>query len=68
MTSAATAGCEITATCAAGAAGDQVTQSPGALAAVRYGFALVPAVLLTAAFLLQRRYTLDRSRFDVPSG
>ncbi|GIF23824.1 Na+/melibiose symporter-like transporter [Actinoplanes tereljensis] len=35
------------------------TQSPAALAAVRYGFALVPAVLMTVAILLQRRYTLD---------
>lgn len=46
----------------ASAAGEHTTQSPGALAAVRYGFALVPAVLMTVAVLLQRRYTLDSRR------
>ncbi len=50
----------------ASSAGDQVTQSAGALDAVRYGFTLVPAVLMTAAVLLQRRYTLDRSMIDIP--
>ncbi|MEV0128771.1 MFS transporter [Dactylosporangium sp. NPDC050688] len=46
----------------ASAAGEHTTQSPGALAAVRYGFALVPAVLMTVAVVLQRRYTLDSRR------
>jgi glycoside/pentoside/hexuronide:cation symporter, GPH family len=41
-------------------AGEHTAQSPGALAAVRYGFAVVPAVLMTVAVILQRRYTLDR--------
>ncbi|GAB3828135.1 MFS transporter [Dactylosporangium cerinum] len=41
-------------------AGEHTAQSPGALAAVRYGFALVPAALMTVAVILQRRYTLDR--------
>jgi glycoside/pentoside/hexuronide:cation symporter, GPH family len=45
----------------ASSAGEHTTQSPGALAAVRYGFTLVPAALMTVAVLLQRRYTLDRS-------
>ncbi|MFF5228288.1 MFS transporter [Dactylosporangium sp. NPDC000521] len=44
---------------AASAAGEHVTQTPAALTAVRYGFALVPAALMTVAVLLQRRYTLD---------
>jgi len=44
---------------AASSAGQHTTQSPGALAAVRYGFTLVPAVLMTIAIVLQRRYTLD---------
>ncbi|WP_327003660.1 MFS transporter [Dactylosporangium sp. NBC_01737] len=43
----------------ASAAGEHTTQSSTALAAVRYGFAVVPAVLMTVAVLLQRRYTLD---------
>lgn len=43
----------------ASGAGEHVTQSSGALAAVRYGFTLVPAVLMTIAVLLQRHYTLD---------
>ncbi|MFI9833824.1 MFS transporter [Streptomyces sp. NPDC051913] len=43
----------------ASGAGEHVTQSSGALAAVRYGFTLVPAVLMTIAALLQRHYTLD---------
>ncbi|GIE28391.1 sugar transporter [Actinoplanes italicus] len=46
----------------ASAAGEQVTQTPGALDAVRYGFTLVPAALMTVAVLLQRRYTLDHTR------
>ncbi|MEO3929084.1 MFS transporter [Micromonosporaceae bacterium B7E4] len=46
---------------AASAAGEQVTQSPSALAAVRYGFTLLPAVLMTLAIMLQRRYTLDNT-------
>lgn len=45
----------------AGAGGEHTTQTPGALAAVRYGFTLVPAVLMTIAIALQRRYTLDES-------
>ncbi|MFF5147656.1 MFS transporter [Streptomyces sp. NPDC013157] len=44
----------------ASGAGEHTTQSPGALAAVRYGFTLVPAVLMTIAIVLQRRYTLDK--------
>jgi Na+/melibiose symporter-like transporter len=44
----------------ASTAGEHTTQSPGALAAVRYGFTLVPAVLMTIAIVLQRRYTLDK--------
>ncbi|MFE2322049.1 MFS transporter [Streptomyces sp. NPDC059441] len=44
----------------ASTAGEHTTQSPGALAAVRYGFTLVPAVLMTIAIALQRRYTLDK--------
>ncbi|MEU0555644.1 MFS transporter [Dactylosporangium sp. NPDC006015] len=47
---------------AASAAGEHVTQTPSALAAVRYGFALVPAALMTVAVLLQRRYRLDADR------
>ncbi|NUP62654.1 MAG: MFS transporter [Nonomuraea sp.] len=43
----------------ASSAGEHVTQSSGALAAVRYGFTLVPAVLMTIAVVLQRHYTLD---------
>jgi Na+/melibiose symporter-like transporter len=43
----------------ASTAGEHTTQSPGALAAIRYGFTLVPAVLMTIAIALQRRYTLD---------
>ncbi|MDG6103087.1 MFS transporter [Dactylosporangium aurantiacum] len=46
----------------ASGAGEHATQSPAALAAVRYGFALVPAVLMTVAVVLQRRYTLDGRR------
>nr|MDT0660705.1 MFS transporter [Micromonospora sp. DSM 115978] len=44
----------------ASTAGEQIIQSPGALAAVRYGFTLLPAVLMTLALMLQLRYTLDR--------
>jgi GPH family glycoside/pentoside/hexuronide:cation symporter len=43
----------------ASAADEHTTQSSTALAAVRYGFAVGPAVLMTVAVLLQRRYTLD---------
>lgn len=43
----------------ASGAGEHTTQSPGALAAVRYGFTLLPAVLMAIAIVLQRRYTLD---------
>jgi glycoside/pentoside/hexuronide:cation symporter, GPH family len=45
----------------ASSAGEETTQSPGALAAVRIGFTVVPAALMTVALVLQRRYTLDRS-------
>jgi Na+/melibiose symporter-like transporter len=45
----------------ASAGGEHTTQSPGALAAVRYGFTLVPAALMTIAIALQRQYTLDES-------
>ncbi|MFI1030188.1 MFS transporter [Streptomyces sp. NPDC020951] len=44
----------------ASTAGEHTTQSSGAVAAVRYGFTLVPAVLTTIAIVLQRRYTLDQ--------
>ncbi|MDX2707728.1 MFS transporter [Streptomyces sp. PA03-6a] len=44
----------------ASTAGEHTTQSSGAVAAVRYGFTLVPAVLMTIAIALQRRYALDR--------
>jgi glycoside/pentoside/hexuronide:cation symporter, GPH family len=44
-----------------GSSGDEeVQQSASALDAVRYGFGVVPAVLLVAAMVIQRRYTLDR--------
>ncbi|WP_238005924.1 MFS transporter [Dactylosporangium sp. AC04546] len=43
----------------ASTAGEHATQPPGAVAAVRYGFTLVPALLMTVAIVLQRRYTLD---------
>ncbi|MEU6352446.1 MFS transporter [Streptomyces sp. NPDC047072] len=43
----------------ASTAGEHTTQSSGALAAVRYGFTLLPAALMTIAIVLQRRYTLD---------
>ncbi len=44
-----------------GSSGDEeVQQSASALDAVRYGFGVVPAVLLVAAVVIQRRYTLDR--------
>ena len=45
----------------ASAAGQTVAQSGGALAAIRYGFGLLPAVVMVVAVLLQRRYTLDRA-------
>ncbi|MEU1604640.1 MFS transporter [Micromonospora matsumotoense] len=44
----------------ASTAGQTVLQSDTALAAVRYGFGLLPAVLMLGALLRQRRYTLDR--------
>lgn len=44
----------------ASTAGETVTQSPAALAAIRYGFGLLPAAVMLVAVLLQRRYTLDR--------
>ncbi|WP_229401565.1 MFS transporter [Micromonospora okii] len=43
----------------ASAAGDPVAQPDTALAAIRYGFGLLPVVSMLAALLLQRRYTLD---------
>ncbi|WP_426505563.1 MFS transporter [Dactylosporangium sp. McL0621] len=43
----------------ASTAGEHAAQSSGALTAIRYGFTLVPAVLMTIAIALQRRYTLD---------
>jgi GPH family glycoside/pentoside/hexuronide:cation symporter len=46
---------------AASGAGEQITQTPDALTAVRYGFTLVPAALMTVAIVLQRRYTLDNA-------
>ncbi|GAA1874442.1 MFS transporter [Asanoa iriomotensis] len=48
-----------------GSSGDDVQQSAAALDAVRYGFALVPAVLLGAAVIVQRRYSLDRDASTV---
>ncbi|MFI9638531.1 MFS transporter [Micromonospora sp. NPDC051925] len=45
----------------ASTAGQTVLQSGTALAAVRYGFGLLPAVLMVGALLQQRRYTLDRA-------
>ncbi|NES13615.1 MULTISPECIES: MFS transporter [Micromonospora] len=44
----------------ASAAGETVTQSPAAHAAIRYGFGLLPAAVMLVAVLMQRRYTLDR--------
>jgi Na+/melibiose symporter-like transporter len=49
---------------AASGGGEAVAQSQAGLAAVRYGFTLVPAALMTVAILLQRRYTLDRGAHD----
>jgi GPH family glycoside/pentoside/hexuronide:cation symporter len=40
---------------------DEVVQSASAVNAVQWGFGAVPAVLMLAAVLLQRRYTLDRT-------
>ncbi|HEV7707573.1 MAG TPA: MFS transporter [Asanoa sp.] len=51
----------------ASSAGEQVTQSHGALSAVRYGFTLLPAALMTLAIAVQRRYTLDNSAQHLPS-
>ncbi|WP_051807177.1 MFS transporter [Actinoplanes subtropicus] len=48
----------------ASGAGGTVAQSAGALAAVRYGFTLVPATLMALAVLPQTRYTLDRGAHD----
>ncbi|MFC7550270.1 MFS transporter [Plantactinospora sp. GCM10030261] len=51
----------------ASSAGETVGQSGSALAAIRYGFGLLPAAVMLAAVLLQRRYTLDRAaRLDTP--
>ena len=49
---------------AASGGGEAVVQSQAGLAAVRYGFTLVPAALMTVAILLQHRYTLDRGAHD----
>ncbi|MEV4123097.1 MFS transporter [Micromonospora sp. NPDC049645] len=43
----------------ASTAGESPVQPDAALAAVRYGFGLLPAAAMLAALLLQRRYTLD---------
>ncbi|WP_406084389.1 MFS transporter [Micromonospora zamorensis] len=43
----------------ASTAGESPVQPDAALAAVRFGFGLLPAVAMLAALLLQRRYTLD---------
>lgn len=45
----------------ASGAGESPVQPDAALAAVRYGFGLLPAVAMLAALLLQRRYTLDET-------
>jgi glycoside/pentoside/hexuronide:cation symporter, GPH family len=50
----------------ASTADEQITQSSSAVAAVRFGFTLVPAGLMTVAVVLQRRYTLDTSAQRVP--
>ncbi|WP_230415712.1 MFS transporter [Micromonospora tarapacensis] len=47
----------------------QVVQPESAHTAIRLGFGLVPAALMTVAMLLQHRYTLDRTvRLAEPSG
>ncbi|WP_320068707.1 MFS transporter [Micromonospora sp. RTGN7] len=43
----------------ASAGGEPVAQPDAALTAIRWGFGLLPAALMLAALLLQRRYTLD---------
>ncbi|WP_405096484.1 MFS transporter [Micromonospora sp. NBC_01412] len=43
----------------ASAGGQAVAQPGAALTAIRYGFGLLPAALMLAAVLAQRRYTLD---------
>ncbi|WP_405109153.1 MFS transporter [Micromonospora sp. NBC_01405] len=43
----------------ASAGGEPVAQPGAALTAIRYGFGLLPAALMLAAVLAQRRYTLD---------
>ncbi|MFI1197224.1 MFS transporter [Micromonospora sp. NPDC020750] len=43
----------------ASAGGEPVAQPGAALTAIRYGFGLLPAALMLAALLAQRRYTLD---------
>ncbi|MGB2570127.1 MFS transporter [Micromonospora citrea] len=43
----------------ASAAGESVVQPDSALAAIRWGFGLLPAAAMLVAVLLQRRYTLD---------
>ncbi|MFF3868748.1 MFS transporter [Micromonospora sp. NPDC001898] len=45
----------------ASAGGEPVAQPGAALTAIRYGFGLLPAALMLAAVLAQRRYTLDRA-------
>ncbi|PSK61485.1 Glucuronide carrier protein [Micromonospora sp. MH33] len=45
----------------ASTAGQAVTQSAGAQAAIRHGFGLLPAAVMVVAVLLQRHYTLDRA-------
>jgi GPH family glycoside/pentoside/hexuronide:cation symporter len=45
----------------ASTADSQVTQPDSAHTMIRLGFGLVPAALMVAAMLLQRRYTLDRT-------
>lgn len=45
----------------------QVEQSEAAHAAVRYGFGVIPAVLMILAMLAQRRYTLDREATAMPA-
>ncbi|MEH1014047.1 MFS transporter [Micromonospora sp. CPCC 206060] len=46
---------------AASRAGETVVQSSTALAAVRYGFGVLPVVMMLVALALQRHYTLDRT-------
>ncbi|MDG4800926.1 MFS transporter [Micromonospora sp. WMMD980] len=48
----------------ASGAGQTVVQPAGALAALRYGFGLLPAAVMVLAVLVQRRYTLDGAARD----